>query len=294
MWKRLLIFAVALVVDVALLRWGWQTQQFNYLTDIGKRLFEEPILPCTIPIRYRIDQIDPEFKLSSEDFIKDASAAAQIWNTAKGNPVFIYDPQGELSVNLVYDGRQKLSAQINQMQSSLQTAAKSLTPQEQQFRKEVAAYEQKASALNAEIVSWNEKGGAPQETADQLNNRVTELKAEADRLNTESERLNKISSNYNAQVGTLNKTVDTFNSQLNEKPEEGIFIGDENKIEIYFNNGKQELVHTLAHEMGHALGMNHVDDKKAILYESTNLSVKPSEKDLLELEKACAPPAQKN
>ncbi len=289
MWKRLFIFCVALAADVALLIYGYKTNQFVVFTQIGNRILEVSApLPCTVPIKYRIDQVDPEFKLSKEEFTKDASAAAQIWNTTKGKQLFVYDPEGELSLNLVYDGRQKLSSQINQMQSDLNSVEKTLTPGEVQFRKDSVDYEQKVKQLNAEIDSWNQKGGAPEETANQLNAQVKDLKAEADRLNADAAKLNKISNSYNAQVGTLNKTVGTFNAQLSQKPEEGIYIGDMNRIEIYFDNGKAELVHTLAHELGHAIGMNHVSDENAILYTSTNLKLKPTKDDIAELDRICS------
>lgn len=289
MLKRIIIFCFALMLDISLIKYGWQHQQFSFVTQIQNQLDETQVpLPCTMAIRYKIVEIDPKFKISQEELIRDASAAAQIWNKVEGKNLFMYDPEGELAINLIYDGRQLLSSQISNLQNTLDTEKKSLGPQEIKYKQDVNAYEQKSAQLKTQIDSWNEKGGAPQEIADSLNDQVRDLQSEAARLNQQAEQLNKLSQNFNTQVGSLNKTVSTFNSQLSEKPEEGVYFGGENRIEVYFNNGKQELIHTLAHEMGHALGMNHVESKKSIMYDSTNNQITPSQDDLTELKKICA------
>lgn len=285
--KRVSIFLLAVVLNFFLIRYGWSNNQFTFIQYITTPKEVQPYPPCSQIIHYKIDQVDPEFKLSKEEFTQDASAAAQVWNTAEGRTLFVYDPDGKLSINLIYDGRQKLSSQINQLQSSIADQRKRIDPQEISYQKEVADYNQKAADLKAEIDSWNAKGGASQEVADQLNTRRDELQKIADHLNIEAKTLNDLSSGFNQQVGSLNKTVTAFNSELSEKPEEGVYRSGPLLIEIYFNNGKQEMIHTLAHELGHAIGMNHVDDKKSIMYSSTNQTVKPNALDLAELKTTC-------
>lgn len=38
--------------------------------------------------------------------------ASQIWSSAEGQNLFVYDPQGDLSINLIYDERQSLTKKI--------------------------------------------------------------------------------------------------------------------------------------------------------------------------------------
>ncbi len=73
------------------------------------------------------------------------------------------------------------------------------------------------------------------------------------------------------------------------KPEEGIYISDENgrRIIIYFNISKNELVHTLAHEMGHALGIGHINSTTSIMYSRTTEILSLSNDDLTALSTVC-------
>ncbi|MBI2338327.1 matrixin family metalloprotease [Candidatus Daviesbacteria bacterium] len=242
---------------------------------------------CDKPIRYRLDTVDPRFNLSREDFLSDISHAAQIWSSAYGRNLFVYDPKGDLSINLVYDERQSLTTQISQLENKVQSEKQSLNPKISEYQRLSLEFKQKVDNLNKEVEDWNSKGGAPPEVYQQLIKRQQDLQKEAENLNALAGSLNNSTSNFNTQVDELNQTIDTLNSALEQRPEEGIYKGPENRIEIYFNTNKQELVHTIAHELGHALGIGHVGDPKAIMYLKTSKKVNPTQDDIQALKDVC-------
>lgn len=276
--KRLLVLFILLLIPLGIYA---NPQSRDYLA------YKFSYSLCDSPIHYRIDTVDPKFNLSRNEFVSDVDQATKIWETPINKDLFIYDPKGDLSVNLIFDERQSLTNQINQLKNQIQTNKQSLTPKVNDYKSQTAAFESKLADFKKEVEDWNSKGGAPEDVYNRLTQEQKDLQAEAQRLNELAKNLNISAQNYNAQVGELNQTISTFNQDLTARPEEGIFKGPENRIEIYFNISHFELVHTLAHELGHALGLGHIQSPKTIMYYKTNQITKLSDDDMKALEDLC-------
>lgn len=242
---------------------------------------------CDNPIRYKVGIIDDRFNITQNEFLVDIRQASSVWSTIEGKNLFVYDPKGILTINLVYDRRQALTSQISNLQNQIQNQQNALNPEIAQYEKDVQSFKARAAALNSEISDWNSKGGAPKDAYDRLTAEQKNLQAEAAKLNATAQRLNQSTEAFNGDVATLNGTIDTFNQALAQKPEEGLFDGVKNEIYIYFITNQNEFIHTLSHEMGHALGINHVADQNAIMYPYTTKQIEPAQADIDALKTVC-------
>ena len=273
--KRLFLLLAILVAGAVGFAYQKQISSFFYFS------------PCDSPIPYKIGEIDQGFHETYQQLISDTADAAKIWDNAYGKPVFILDSKAKLTVNMIFDERQGLTNQINNLDNQLSTEKNALSPQMQEYQAKVHDFQQKLNDLNSQIAYWNSKGGAPKDVYDQLVAEQNALKTEAADLNQMAQSLNRATDTYNAQVGQLNQTVGSLNTVAQNKPEEGLFDPNNETITIYYNHGHIELVHTLTHELGHALGMGHVTDTQAIMNSQTNDNLTPTIEDRAELQRVC-------
>jgi hypothetical protein len=275
--------------------------------------------PCRAPIPYNIGTFDTQFGISQDYFLSALADAEAIWDKPFGKEFFTYAPTDTnadvLKINLVYDYRQQATGELanlgivvqndkasydslkikyTALQSEYNTAKEALNTQVNDFNQKQQAYE-------AEVSSWNKKGGAPQAVFDELQTEKSELQAEASRLNNSQTNLNAMADELNALavalnhlVATLNLSVANYNStigsSLGESFEEGVYVSDGTNryINIYEFSNRDKLVRALAHELGHALGLDHVTDPNAIMYklnQGTGLAL--TQADINELKVKC-------
>ncbi len=243
--------------------------------------------PCGQPIYYRIGSINPNFNISQSQLKNDLTTAANIWNKAEGKQLLSYNPQGGLVINMVYDERQSAQAQVSQTESQVQAQQQLLQPSEQKYQAMVVDFQQRLAAFNAEVDSWNRRGGASPDVYQKLMQEQQDLKNEVSQINQMGHQLNQSVDAYNSAVGNLQQATGNFNSIIQERPEEGLYNPASDEIDIYIHSGQNEFIHTLAHEMGHALGLGHTFSPADIMYPYTTSSVSASENDTEDIRNHC-------
>ncbi len=235
--------------------------------------------PCAEPVRYSIGIVDQRFEISDAAVLKNAAAAAKIWNTAAGKVVAEYDPEAGLKINLVYDEREeltKLGIEIARQQETEDNVRTRLNAEQDRFTTLQNAYNTKVEAINA-------RGGANPKEARELDAERAELSLFAGSLNAQVQ-------NYNARVANRNAIIAEYNKNAGRTYEEGQYVRDNDgeRINIFVYVDSTQLTRVLTHELGHAIGLDHNEDEDSIMYaknESGNL--KPSTTDLADLKALC-------
>lgn len=242
---------------------------------------------CDTPLAYKVGTIDRRFGISQDQLLQNLREASNVWSSKYGKNLFVYDDKATLMINLVYDERQSLNSKIIDIKDQVNQSETTLKPKIVQYQKLSADFQERLSKYNAEVNYWNSRGGAPQGDYERLTQEGKSLKEEAGKLNSMAHELNASADFVNIKINQLNRTVNTFNNVLSDKPEEGLYDPLSGKIDIFFNVNQNEFVHTLAHEMGHAIGMTHVENPKSIMYSKSNSFIELSGEDLNELKFIC-------
>ncbi len=245
---------------------------------------------CQAPLSYQIvGPIDERFGITEAEAAEAVKEAETVWEEALGRELFYVaaGSRADVTINFVFGERQATAiAEADfrerlldkQMSSSdLQAEYDKLVSAYQAARKaheaRVGTYEARLASYNAEVARYNNEGGAPPDVYERLAQTEGELAKEADALEAEAAvlqeqaaEINKLGEAGNQIIRQYNAGVESYNEQFGTAEEftEGDY--QDGRINIYTFANEAELVKVLAHELGHALSVSHVEGSNSVMY----------------------------
>jgi len=275
---------------------------------------QKKIQPCIKPVTYSIGTIDSRFEIDKEDLIKDLRVSENIWDKPAEKNLLEYVPEGgEVTVSLVFDNRQdstnKLKAagidtqvskaSYNALKSNYDTLSQQIKSEQSEYNSAISSYKRDQDSYNAKVNSLNRRGGATKSEYDQIQQEKAQLEREFSELKILENNMNNNISTLNALATRINQLIVQLNlkiSQYNQigasagEFEDGLYKLDRGiqTITIFEYSDRTQLIRVIAHEMGHALGLNHVADEEAIMYKiNQGKDLSATTADFTELNKVC-------
>ncbi len=257
--------------------------------------------------------VDAEFKVSSEDFLEDIQKAEAVWEKAAGKDLFTYVPDAAFNINLIYDQRQQVTDTAKTLTTKLSETARQqetikqqydklhaqYLADEQRYQNNLDAYDADSKALARAIQEYNESGASSREQYNELQLQQKELQSRGNILEKERVALNTLAGKVNVVAKKDSQIVQIYNTSVKQfndvfagkrEFEQGEYTG--RAITIYEFSKHSDLQLVLGHELGHALGIGHVENPASVMYplvsDKNSVSRGLSKEDKAALSEVCA------
>jgi len=287
---------------------------------------EEGVRRCEAPVRWSLAEVDPRFGLAVADARSAVEEAASLWEAAAGRRLFQADSAAGLPIRFVYDARQaranervRLERAFRDLDRTLEYRRVSLRQDRDRHNEDGARYEARARSFevalaehNQRVREWNGAGASPGAVAEELREaeealertqaelaaQLQELRAWEQRIRAEAEDLASALEERNREADRIERDFPlarvesgAYREVVRQDATGRVAVGPEIRVHLFVT--RQELIGVLAHELGHALGLQHETGAEALMNAEheresrTRTAVRITPADLAQLRARC-------
>lgn len=268
---------------------------------------------CEKPLVYSLGSIDSRFGLTESEVLEVLREVELVWESSLDKDLFVYekDSADGIKVSFIFDERQ---AEIfasrssgNDLEQKWQTYKElgviynNLASKYKEalvgYHEKVSDYEEVLDNFNKKTKAWNRKLGSKSEFESLKNEEVqikklfNDIEEERNALNGTSAKLTDLGNQIDVLYKQFDLETDIHNDQYSGGGIEKSGDYGNYEINVYQFLSRPGLRLTLAHEMGHALGIKHTENSSSIMYylleDQDTLDFKLSTEDIRALKDVC-------
>jgi hypothetical protein len=248
---------------------------------------------CSRPIKYSLGNLDEEFNLSREELLEAIKKAEEVWEKDDDRNFFEYDPEAKFKINLIYDERQKINQEKKLLDKYFEDSEARNEEMEKEYKglekeynnltdyifKAVGKLNDDTYAYEMRVIDYNYGLNYKKGTKRKLKKERRDLEARRTKLIKQENYLNSLGAKMNKLAKEGKELAEEYDNKIKEfkekyKSKEGMVFEEGNyeknidreSINIYAFFDIDNLIMILAHEFGHTLGIEHVDNSKSLMY----------------------------
>ncbi len=271
---------------------------------------------CSETLTLTVGEIDNRYAISETQLEEILEEVAALWSAAAGRQLVTVSDEGRVPVHLVYSEDQARSSRERQLNDRIESMRIELSVLEREYNQAQDRYDSRLDEYNEDALqlqsdvnvlqNWirqlNDQGGFNETQIRQLEERQRQIETrnrELDRrrvlLSSEADELNRQQDYLNERIAQKNRAIEEYNRTFSgtRRFTQGSYEwhGTESRINVFHFNGFRELKLVLAHETGHALGIDHVENTASIMYHLMGnqdvVNIRLSDEDRKALQEVC-------
>lgn len=253
---------------------------------------------CEALVRWSVVEVDSRFGLDPAEARSAVEEAVSLWEEAAGRQLFQADSTNGLPIRFVYDARQaranervRLEQAFEDRDRALEDRRDALERDRDRHLEDGARYKERARDFEGALVrhnqrvrAWNEAGARPGDAATDLRDaeealertqaeleaKLRELRAREEHIRAEAAELDDALAERNRQADRLERDFPltrvesgAYREVVRQDASGRASIGPEIRVFLFVT--RQDLIGVLAHELGHALGLDHAEAPPAVM-----------------------------
>ena len=264
---------------------------------------------CSKPIFYTLGSIDRRFGLSNEKILEELVEAEGVWEKFRKSNLFEYvknAKDADITIDFIYDIRQQELVSKQSLNANIDDYIIAFRAYENRViahNAKLAQYEERAKQYddafkmydNA-VSLWNNSSRTDESELSRLENEeirlrsfLKSLKIESASVEQSEKSLNYEKDQIDKRKAEIEKIYGELSIPVNTEVEQGSWNSETKKVVIYRFQDNRELKWLLAHELGHVLGMEHVEYPRSVMHYliSSSPILSLSNDDVRELSRVC-------